>query len=334
MTKIIMNFNPESLKKLYIPPPASHKGQNGKLMVIGGSHLFHAASLWALTVASRIVDMVFYSSVVENNQIVHELKKEFRGGIVVPREQIEDYIAEADTVLIGPGMLRTDSEGIRPSASSCPEFIGGNQESGIMDLKEINKLEDEGVQSYFLTKYLLAKYPQKKWVIDAGALQMLEPEWLLPLHGNVILTPHPKELGMLIKKGDRKQTTRNLRQETSNTQQVTDVDEDLSLITYHLSQTYNCIVLLKGQEDIVCSPEQCVTVSGGNAGMTKGGTGDVLAGLVAAIACNNDLFLAATAGSFINKKAGERLFEKMSYYFNASDLAGEIPKIMKEYIPV
>jgi len=63
------------LKKLYIPPPDSHKGQNGKLMIIGGSHLFHAASLWALEVASRIVDMVFYSSVPENNQIVKKTKE-------------------------------------------------------------------------------------------------------------------------------------------------------------------------------------------------------------------------------------------------------------------
>jgi NAD(P)H-hydrate repair Nnr-like enzyme with NAD(P)H-hydrate dehydratase domain len=44
-----------------------------------------------------------------------------------------------------------------------------------------------------LTKYLLGKYPHKKWVIDAGALQMMEPEWLLPLKGNVVLTPHPQE---------------------------------------------------------------------------------------------------------------------------------------------
>src|SRR6266700_5560687 len=111
---LFMNFNPENLKKLYIPPPDSHKGVNGKLMVIGGSHLFHAASLWALQVSSRIVDMVFYSSVPENNQIVAEAKKEFRNGIVVPREQIEDYIQEADAVLIGPGMLRT----VKPSSLS------------------------------------------------------------------------------------------------------------------------------------------------------------------------------------------------------------------------
>src|SRR6266700_278344 len=101
------SFNPNELKKLYVPPPDSHKGQNGKLMVIGGSHLFHAASLWALNIASKVVDMVFYSSVPENNQIVHELKKEFRNGIVVPRWEIESYIEEADAVVIGPGMLRT-----------------------------------------------------------------------------------------------------------------------------------------------------------------------------------------------------------------------------------
>src|SRR3989338_8337908 len=102
-------FSPEILKKLYIPSPSSHKGQNGKLLIIGGSHLFHAASLWSLNVASRIVDMVYYSSVPENNEIVMLAKKEFRDGIVVPRERIEDYINEADCVMIGPGMVRSES---------------------------------------------------------------------------------------------------------------------------------------------------------------------------------------------------------------------------------
>ena len=76
-------FNTEILKKLYTPPSDSHKGQNGKLLLIGGSKIFHAASLWSLKVASRIVDMVFYSSVPENNQIVQKAKQEFRDGIVV-----------------------------------------------------------------------------------------------------------------------------------------------------------------------------------------------------------------------------------------------------------
>jgi len=299
-------FNPNDLKQLYIPPPGSHKGQNGKLLVIGGSTLFHAASLWALTIASKVVDMVFYSSVLENNQIVHELKKEFRNGIVVPRNEIESYIEEADAVLIGPGMVRTEKE------------ISDKRQA--TSLKGINELEDEGLQSYYLTKYLLTKYPQKKWIIDAGALQMMEPEWLLQLQGNVVLTPHPQEFERVWSK----------RQVTSNEQQKKE------LITYRLSlfaKEYNCIVLLKGEQDTVCSPEACVNISGGNAGMTKGGTGDVLAGLVAALACNNDLFLAATAGAYFNKKAGEALFKKVGYYFNSSDLANEIPIVMRQLLP-
>jgi NAD(P)H-hydrate epimerase len=97
-----------------------------------------------------------------------------------------------------------------------------------------------------------------------------------------------------------------------------------------IAKKYHCIIVLKGEEDTVCSSEQCISIAGGNAGMTKGGTGDVLAGLVAALACKNELFLSAAAGSYINKKAGESLYERVGYYFNASDLANEIPKVMKD----
>jgi hydroxyethylthiazole kinase-like uncharacterized protein yjeF len=284
------HFDPQDLKKLYVPPADSHKGQNGKLMIIGGSQLFHAASIWALTAASRVVDMVFYSSVAENNAIVHELKKEFRNGIIVPRSNIESYIEEAEAILIGPGMLRTEVR---------------SERSEVKSLHDINALEDEGEQSYYLTRYLLRKYPQKKWVIDAGALQMIDLEWLKQLGGNVILTPHQGEFERVFETGD----------------EVSD-----------LAKTYNANILLKGQEDILCSPIQCVTISGGNAGMTKGGTGDVLAGLIAGLACKNDLFIAAAAGAYINKKAGEALFERVGFTYNASDLAAEIPLVMKRLL--
>lgn len=300
-----MTFDANDLKNLYVPASDSHKGQNGKLLIIGGSQLFHAASLWALQIASKIVDMVFYSSVEENNQIVHELKKEFRNGIIVPRNDLESYVAEADAVLIGPGMVRTDQ--------------GANEKGLGTSLEEINKLEDEGLQSYYLTKYLLEKYPKKKWVIDAGALQMMEPEWLLQLKGNAIITPHPGEFERV----ESRITNKEVRKRMENMR----IEEKVLLF----AREFHCTVLLKGEKDIVCSPEQCVEISGGNAGMTKGGTGDVLAGLVGALSCNNDLFLAACAGSYFNKQAGKALFEKVGYYFNASDLANEIPVVMKNF---
>ncbi|HVF68983.1 MAG TPA: NAD(P)H-hydrate dehydratase [Xanthomonadales bacterium] len=269
-------FNKIELKKLYIPPSNSHKGQNGKMMLIGGSHLFHAASLWALTIASKFVDMVFYSSVPENNEIVAEAKKEFRNGIVVPRGKIDNYIGEADCILIGPGLPRPDG-----------------QETGDDDTKE-------------LTEKLFKKFPDKKWVIDGGSLQVINPK---VLSKKTIVTPHKSEFEKLFGVDANPQNVEKM------------------------AKKFGIIILLKGEKDIVCSPVECMEIKGGNAGMTKGGTGDVLAGLVASLACKNNLFLAATAGSYINKKAGESLFKKVGYNFNASDLADEIPAVMKILLP-
>lgn len=258
--------------KLYVPPPTSHKGQNGKLLIIAGSKLFHSASLWPLKVASRIVDMVYYSSVPENNQIVLEAKKEFHDGIVIRRDQIDDYISEADCILIGPGLPREE----------------GLQE-GDDDTKE-------------LTERLLKKYKHKRWVIDGGSLQVIAPS-ILPK--NAIVTPHLGEFKKLFGVHGNEQTVSQM------------------------AEKFNVVILAKGEVDIISSAHACKTVEGGNSGMAKGGTGDVLAGLVAALYCKNDAFLSAIAGSFINKKAGEVLFDRVGYYFNASDLADEIPNVMK-----
>ncbi len=275
-------FKVDDLKKLYVPLKDSHKGQNGKLMVIGGSVLFHAASLWSLKIASRIVDMVFYSSVDSNNEIVQKEKQEFRDGIVVPRDKIEHYIDEADAVLIGPGLPREN--GI---------------EKGDSDTK-------------LLTETLLQKYKNKKWVVDGGSLQVIAPS-ILP--ETSIITPHHQEF----------QTLFNLLPTFENAEEM--------------AKKYNVTILLKGEEDFVCSPFdsaqgkiRCARILGGNAGMTKGGTGDVLAGLVAALYCKNDAFLSASCGSYINKKAGDGLYKKVGLYFNSSDLADEIPVVMKNLI--
>jgi len=271
----MIEFNPELLRDLYRPASGSHKGENGKLLIIGGSQLFHAASLWALTVASRIVDMTFYSSVETNNKIVEGLKSEFRNGIVIPRSKIDNYAKEADVILIGPGLPR--EEGL---------------EEGDDDTKE-------------LTERMFAKYPDKKWVVDGGSLQVIKPE-ILPK--TAIVTPHKGEFKKLFG--------------------VEPTDETVE----QMAKKFGIVVLVKGEYDIVSSPDQTVRISGGNPGMTKGGTGDVLAGLVAAFYTKNDAFLSAAAGSYINKKAGESLEKKMGIYFNASDLANEIPIVMKEVL--
>ena len=96
------------------------------------------------------------------------------------------------------------------------------------------------------------------------------------------------------------------------------------------AKEYGCVIVLKGQTDIVCSPQECLYNTTGNEGMTKGGTGDVLVSLIAGLACKNDLFLAACAGVYINGLAGDELYKKVGPYFNASDLCDQIPRVLKK----
>jgi len=287
----MQTFDVSELKKLYIPPVDSHKGQNGKLLLISGSKLFHSSSLWALKVASRIVDMVYYSSIDENNKIVMDAKKEFRDGIVIPRSKIENYIQEADCILIGSGLPRKEGQETRDN------------------------------DTRILTEALLKKYPFKKWVIDGGSLQVVDPQFI---PNNVILTPHFKEFEKLF----------NFQFSILNFQSNSnDQISKKQIIVEKMAKRYNCTIVLKGPTDIICSPKKCTKIRGGNAGMTKGGTGDVLAALIASLYCKNeDPLLVASAGSYLNKKAGESLFKRVGYYFNSSDLVDEIPKVMKKLI--
>lgn len=267
-------------KALKIPKKDSHKGQNGKLLIIGGSELFHVASKWSLDIASKFVDMVFYSSVPENNELIKEAKGEFWNGIVVPRGEVEDYITEADCVLIGPGMERTTGDG------STQEIVNN----------------------------LLKKYPEKKWVVDAGALQMVDPDFLSE---KCIITPHLKELGVVMEKLGLK------------------VGLDSAEETILMAQEkLKCVILLKGEVDLISQPDndELIKISGGNAGMTKGGTGDVLAGLIAGLYCNNDALTSVVVGSKSNKMAGDSLYKKVGPFFNASDLVEEVPRMVWEKV--
>lgn len=249
--------------------PHSHKGQNGKVLLIGGSELFHAASRWSLDVLSAMVDMVFYSSVPANNELIKEAKGEFWDGVVVPRGQAEEYLKEADVILIGPGMERAEGE------------------------NETSKITNE----------LLSKYPEKKWVIDAGALQMVDPKLL---NSKCIITPHPGEWERLLGKVDGGEA--KLKE---------------SGVT----------VLLKGEKDRVFNREAEVWVTGGNAGMTKGGTGDALAGLVAGLyVFTDEPMAAAVIGSFVNKTAGDTLYKKVGPFFKTSQLVTEIPVVLKHVL--
>lgn len=279
--------------QIKIPASNSHKGQNGKLLVIGGSELFHSSIFWAADVASRIVDMVHFASPAnENNEIVRkQIKEGFWTGIVVDWLEITSYIEEDDCILIGPGMERS---------------------------KETAEIANR----------LLTQFPSKKWVIDGGALQMIHPHLLTE---SCVITPHQHELAQVFTNYQRAIVIGS-DSNSGGTQQSMDqtgaLSEDNKQAVLDRLQKQRVTVLLKGEVDQVIGQDQSIEIAGGNAGMTKGGTGDVLAGLVAALYCQHDALTAAVVGSYVNKEAGEALWQTVGPYFNAGDLVEQVPRVL------
>ncbi|VVA43435.1 ADP-dependent (S)-NAD(P)H-hydrate dehydratase [Candidatus Roizmanbacteria bacterium] len=277
-TKLVKSF----LSKLSLPQPNSHKGQNGKVLIIGGSSLFHSASLWAAEVASHFCDMVHYSSTVENEKIFLSLRKKFHNGMIVPQEKLMEYVKEDDVILVGPGMMREGKE---------------------------------AKYTYDLTKSLIENFPEKQFVFDAGALQMMDKEWLSKLKTPAIITPHQKEFETLFGKS------------------ILDLqlEEKIKLVQAK-AKKYQVIILLKAITDIISDGKETYLIEGGNAGLTKGGTGDILAGLTTALSANNSAFVSAVTASILLKKTGDKLFQSKGYWYNISNIIESIPEVLKENI--
>jgi len=272
-------FDPDEIKKLYQPLRDSTGEDNGQVTIIGGSSLFHGAPLLALKVASRIVDMVFFASPEPSvGRVAEQLKSKLSSFIWVPWEEVEDYIAKSDAVLIGPGFMRFRSEKVPRSQRS-----GGYDETAKV--------------SRDITERLLKKFSKKRWVIDAGSLQVMDADWIPK---GAILTPNKKELELLFGKMDAKEAAKK----------------------------YGCIVVQKGPTTLVCEEDKCAEISNGNAGLTKGGTGDILAGLTVALYAKNDAFLAASCASYTTKAAADELYERVGTNYNADDLAENLPKTL------
>lgn len=282
------------LSRLHFPKTDSHKGQNGKLLIIGGSSLFHAASLWSAAIASRIVDMVHYTSTEENEKIFLNLKTKFVDGIIVSKKNILTYIEEDDCILIGPGMMR--------GKISQKSKVKSQKFSDILSIRQ------EAQYTRVLIHHLIHRFPHKKFVFDAGALQMMEKEWLLSLKEKPVLTPHQGEFQSLF----------NLP--------IANVSlNEKKHILKKTAHQYHSIIHLKAINDLVSDGSSVIEIVGGNAGLTKGGTGDVLAGIIGSLNTTNTQLDSCISASLILKKSAEDLFEKSQFWYNTTDLVHQIP---------
>jgi len=305
--KTVMGF----FKKFYLPKKNSHKGQNGKVLIVGGSSLFHAASLWAAETASYFVDMVHYCSTEENERIFLNLKTKFRNGIVVNRKDLLNYVQEDDAILIGPGMVR-DSK-----IKSFPftKILKNRQKLKVGIFEEILKLENEGSYTYYLTQFLIDNFPEKKFVFDAGSLQMMKKKWFLKLKTVPIITPHQKEFERLFGK------------------KIYDLkfEEKVKLVE-ECARKYKVVILLKAIKDVISNGEKTYVVEGGNQGLTKGGSGDVLAGLVVSFYAKNKALESAVFSSILIKRTADVLFLKKGYWYNISNLIEALSLVLKKII--
>ncbi len=286
---MIKTFDQDDLKNLWKPENNSSGEDNGQVVIIGGSELFTGAPLLSLVAASRLVDMVFLATPETDREAAEKtvLFSKLRSVIWVPRSDLEAYIQKADAILIGPGMMRFHSESTN------------NQ------IPISKQLDEKGTETRMITQYLLTQFPEKRWVIDGGSLQVIEPKWL---PRGAVITPNGKEYEILF---DERFTIDNL--------QIN-------------AKKYSITIGYKSPVSYVSDGLTTYEIPGGNAGLTKGGTGDVLAGVTVGLLAKNDPLFAVSAASLIVKKTAESLYEKVGFHFNADDVAEKVFETWKNLV--
>lgn len=105
-------------------------------------------------------------------------------------------------------------------------------------------------------------------VLDADAVSVLagQPHWVDRAQAPVIMTPHPGELATLFG------------------QDVAEVQADRTGMAHAAASYTESVVVLKGAGTVIAAPGQSLTINmTGNPGMSVGGSGDVLAGIITAL---------------------------------------------------
>ena len=103
-------------------------------------------------------------------------------------------------------------------------------------------------------------------------------------------------------------------------------------IVKNMAKKYGINLMLKTNIDIISDGEKIITVSGGNVGLTKGGSGDVLAALISSFYTKNNAILSMVLSSYIIKSTSDILFKQKSHCYNTSDLVQLIPNTLNTII--
>jgi hydroxyethylthiazole kinase-like uncharacterized protein yjeF len=173
-----------------------------------------------------------------------------------------------------------------------------------------------GDEARTIVEHVLASW-RGPIVVDADALTMFagRASALTTVH-EAILTPHPGELARLLDKTAAQVEADRFR-----------AARDAAAIT-------KAVVVLKGAHTIVASPDSRVAVTPiACPALATAGSGDVLAGIVAAMACSLPPFEAACAGVMLHALAGEawsRAHGGADRGMLASEIADLVPQVLSK----
>ena len=275
-----------SLVKKFIPSrkAKSRKGDNGTVLVVGGSYIYHGAPILSSIAALRCGTDLVYTCVPKVN--VSATRSVSPNLIVIPLVD-QKLTRGAVNKLLGALPHNLDSATIGMGLA----------------IQEKNAL-------LHLVKSLLSQ--DVRLSLDASALI---PE-VLPLlaNKNVVVTPHAGEFKRLF--GESPSSSKK---------------ERIKIVEKY-AKKHGVTVLLKGPTDVISNGNTTFLYEKKTPGMTVGGTGDVLSGLVAGLLSKNrNTVESAAAATFINGLAGMATQKKLGLHMTSMDLLEQLPSVMKPF---
>ncbi|MCL5786102.1 MAG: NAD(P)H-hydrate dehydratase [Candidatus Thermoplasmatota archaeon] len=142
-------------------------------------------------------------------------------------------------------------------------------------------------------------------VIDADGIYLLSKKPHLSHGKNSVITPHSAEFKMLTG------------------------EEATPANAAKTAKSSGSVILLKQSTDVITDGTRTILSDGGNPRLTMGGTGDILAGMVASLMARGTPPLwASSLSSFVLKRTGDELFREKSLWYDQFDLIRKIPDTM------
>ena len=272
---------------------SSRKGENGIMLVVGASNIYHGAPLLSSMAGLRSgVDLV-YTGVPQRNVVA--LRSFSPNIIVLPFSHDSlDITSVRDLLHVLPK---------KPDAAAIGMGLNIAQNKALTYL--INELR--GMQT--------------KLLLDASALI---PDVLKHISGtNSIITPH---LGEFTRVFSMESSIQSLVHRNVSLKK-------LISIVVEMAEKYGITIVLKGEYNVIASGigGNVSVIKRSTPAMTVGGTGDVLSGLVAGLLTKLDPFLASIMGVYLNGLAALQASKTLGLHLLATDLIDNLPYVMKKF---